>query len=350
MSAPKNQTRSRALSLVVALVIGALCLVFAVRNVDLDKTGAALANISAGGIAGYLGLIILMFIVRSWRWAIQVEGLSGERPKPVDALAICAVAFAAVFLLPFRLGEFVRPFLSERKGYMTMSAGLANSLVERITDGLITTACFAGVLFALRDQGLPDVVQSAAIGGFVLFGGATAASVVALIWQDASLQFWRRALFFLPETVREALVGLLAAFIEGLKCFRSVSAGLLYVVLSLAFWAINGVALYVLLVDLAPGFTLVGAYFTICFMVIAVMIPAPPGNVGNFHYFTKLALTLVGVSAETGLAGAVAAHALQIVALVLWAGLFVVTGRVSLKSVRDATLAGADDAQDVGKS
>lgn len=337
----------RILQLIVSLVIGGVCLWFAFQNVPIDETRAELESVAWWGHAAFVGLIFVMFVVRTERWIVQVEGVAGRRVPMREALAMNAVSFAAVFLLPFRLGEFVRPVLSLRRGLMSRSAGLALSAVERVTDGLITTAFFGLVLVFLESVTLPESVTIGGLMALMLFGSASVVLVAAVRWHDASVRFWTAVLTPIHQKLATALVGVLERFLEGLRCFKSGRALLWYVTLSLGFWALNGLSLYLLLRGMDVDVTLGGAFFSLCFLVIGVMIPAPPGNLGNYHYFAKLSLVLLGVAPAKALAFAVLTHGWQVVTLVVWGGLFLLLGDVSLERLARAALdeAGGGDAK-----
>lgn len=335
-------SRSRTIQLLISLVVGGACLWLAFSNVDLTEARAAIGRVPWWGHLAYALSLILQMWIRSLRWSIQVEGMSGRRPPLVETLAINAMGFASVFLIPFRLGELVRPYLSKQRGYMSTTAGLANTAVERILDGLITTAGFAIVLVLLGERGLPDEVALGGWGALVIFGGASVVLVVGYVYRQASERFWRRLIGLVHEGLANKLVGLLTAFLDGLACFRSWGAFVAYLVYTGVYWLLNGAAMWMVLHLMGTDAGLLGAYFTLCFLVIGVMMPAPPGNVGNFHAFAKLGLVLLGVAEGAALAFAIVIHAWQVITLVLWAGLFVVRGDVSLQRVREATQANED--------
>jgi uncharacterized protein (TIRG00374 family) len=339
-----STTLKRVIQLVVSLLIGGVCLWFAFKNVPIDETRAELEAVTWWGHAGFIGLIFVMFIVRTERWNLQVQGVAGRRVGFREALAINAVSFAAVFLFPFRLGELVRPVLSLRRGLMSRSAGIALSAVERVTDGLITTAFFGLVLVFLDNVSLPESVSIGGLMALALFGSASIVLVAAVRWHDASVRFWNALLTPIHAGLARALVGILERFLEGLRCFKNGRVLFSYVLLSVLFWALNGLSIYVLLKGMGVDATLFGAFFSLCFLVIGVMIPAPPGNLGNYHYFAKLSLILLGVAPAKALAFAVLTHGWQVLTLVVWGGLFLVTGDVSLQRLKQAALDDAGDA------
>src|SRR5204862_4476090 len=108
--------------------------------------------------AAFAASFAAQFFLRSERWRVQTRGLLGKAPSMREALGINCVANAAVFLLPFRLGEFVRPNICAQRGIMSASAGLAATALERVIDGIVTTGMFGVVLLLLHDHEVPTAV------------------------------------------------------------------------------------------------------------------------------------------------------------------------------------------------
>jgi uncharacterized protein (TIRG00374 family) len=323
--------------LLLSLIIGGVCLFLAFRNAPLGETWSEIKQVPFHFHAMYLSLILVQFVVRSKRWAVQAEGICGKAIGLREAVGINAVAFAAVFLLPFRLGEFVRPYILSQRKIMSVSEGLANSVVERVIDGLVTTAFFAVVLVLLRGQNLPNYVTSAGWLGLLVFGSASCFLVLAYLWRKWTLGWLQLITEKIHPQLAKMAVGVVERFLAGLDCFKSKTALFNYFALSIVFWLINGFGVWLMVRGLGIEQGVLLGYFTVSFMVIAVMIPAPPGNIGNFHFFTKEALVLLGVAQSTALAAAVILHAWQVIILVVWAGGFILIGDVSLARVREAT-------------
>jgi len=71
-----------------------------------------------------------------WRWLIMT-------PRPVSTASLFSatmIGFMANNVLPFRLGEFVRPALLRQKGKVSASAVLGTVAVERIGEGIFPAA------------------------------------------------------------------------------------------------------------------------------------------------------------------------------------------------------------------
>lgn len=330
-------TLRRVVQLSVSLVVGAVCLWFAFRGLDgaelsLDDVKARVAAVPAVATAGFFVLFLGQVLLRTERWRLQVRGLSGHTPGWRDALAINAFAFAAVFLLPFRLGEFVRPKLSQQRGLMSVSAGLAASAVERVVDGLLTTALF-GALLLLSPHDLPAPVRVGGLSALGIFGGAVVFFVVAFRFRALALGLIDKTVGVVHAGLAQRLRGIAGDFLDGLACFGGVGGVGVYVGLSVAYWMLNALSMLLIVRAVDATAPIDAGFFCLCFLVIGVMIPAPPGNVGNFHYFARAGLMLTGVAAAPAVATAIVLHALTVVGVVVWAGFFFFVGGFSWREL-----------------
>ncbi len=347
----------RVVSGVVGVVVGALCLVLAFRGVASTQadTGVAfdaiwsrIASVPWWSRAAFVVLMLAQFFLRTQRWRIQTRGLTGSVPSMRDSAAINAAAFAAVFFLPFRLGEFVRPNLCAQRNIMSRSEGLAATVLERVMDGIITTGFFGVVLLLMRDMSVPGYVRAAGLTALLIFGGALVFFVMAFRFRKQTLSVVDAILSRVHLRLSRAVTSMVGGFLDGLACFARPRDVLAYIALTCAYWLINAVSMYALMVGMQLAVSPVAACFCLCFLVIGVMIPAPPGNVGNFHAFARAALTVFGVAQVPSIAYAILLHAATAITVLLWALLFVLTGDVSFARLKAAAVRGTAAAVDDG--
>ena len=83
---------------------------------------------------------------RTLRWRMLLRPL-GDVPVLSARWSATVIGFGAGAVLPFRLGELVRPALVARKTGMKMSAALSSVVLERLFDMLIVLLCFLVVSF-----------------------------------------------------------------------------------------------------------------------------------------------------------------------------------------------------------
>ena len=125
------------------------------------------------GIIPYAVILVLIHFIRAWRWAPLLERLGHKVPFSV-LNSTGGISFAAIFLLPLRLGEFVRPALLARQSTVSISESMALVVLERIFDGLAVTLILLAVLFMMPEGADPEAYNRLYIGTLVslaVFGG-----------------------------------------------------------------------------------------------------------------------------------------------------------------------------------
>ncbi len=340
---------ARIIKLLLGLAVGAVCLFLAFRGVadteaqtgiKWDDIVAPIRATSWWGPVGFLLLVFVQIVLRSERWRIQVRGLTGKAPGLRESIAINSVAASAVFLLPFRLGEFVRPNLSAQRNIMRASSGLAATALERAIDGLVTTAFFGIILLLVKarnDVKLPPQVEVGGMVALAVFGGALTFFIVAFRWRSWTVRLVERILSVAHGGFARRVSSILTGFLDGLACFRKPTDVLLYVALTVIYWLLNAASMYCVMAAMKLDVDVVTAFFCLCFLVIGMMIPAPPGNVGNFHVFARSSLTVFGIAAAPAVAFAILLHALTVLSVVIMSGFFLLMGDVSVAKMRAAT-------------
>ena len=102
----------------------------------------------------YLATLAIIHLLRTVRWGILLEPVA---KIPFARLnAVSAVGFTALLVLPFRLGEFARPYLIADRPRLRVSAALSSVVVERVADGIFTAVLLLVTLFAVP-EGTPHL-------------------------------------------------------------------------------------------------------------------------------------------------------------------------------------------------
>jgi uncharacterized protein (TIRG00374 family) len=237
-----------------------------------------------------------------------------------NLVAANIVGFTVSAVFPGRLGELVKPLYLARKEGLRPGFAIGTVVVERLFD--LATMCLLLGLFLLARPLFagswpigPEAGERLAFWGTVSVAVAAAILAVTLLlyfFRERALRVVGFVLKPFPEKFRNAVVGLIREFIDGLKFFRTPGQLGLYAVLSLVVWL--GIVLFYWIFFLAyhvrvPYFLVVPYVFL---TAVGASIPTP-GMVGGFHYFSKLAMVLV-LRLDPGRAAGMTlvAHAVQI--------------------------------------
>ncbi len=332
----------RALQILAGLAISAAALWLTLRGKDLGAIWAAAHAGDYRYLPPYLVVLLAIHLVRTVRWGILLEPVA---KVPFARLnAVSAVGFLALVVLPFRLGEFARPYLIADRPRLRVSAALSSVVVERVADGL-----FTGLLLILTLLGVPEgtpglrFIRLAGWGVSGAFAGLLAFLVVAYVNRALAVRLTARLLGPVSPRLAARASAMMDAFIHGLRLVPSKRKVGLFFLLTAGYWALNGWGMQLLARAFGIELGLVDAYTVLGVLVVGVMIPAGPGMVGTFQGAVVLGLSLFvprGLADTAGVAYANVLWAAQIGMQVALGILFLFSRHVQLAKLS----AGAGDA------
>ncbi len=299
------------------LPIAALAFWVAFRGVDAGELGASIRSMDLSFIAIALLLMLGNIGFRLLRWGVIVRAYDGE----FDAVRlgrIGAIGFMAIDVLPARLGEFVRPVLLKRAG-VPFGVGMASIVLERLLD----VAILAGLLLAVLAVGdLPDLTielfgrsldlaeegRAALLTLMAILGVPAVALVVA---GDRGVALAAGLARFLPERIGALAVGMLRAFVEGLRKMGFAAAGA-GTVLTAATWVVNVGVLWCLAAALGVELGAMDAAVVTIVVSICLLLPSPAGGIGTFEAGGVAGLLLYGADHDVAAAFAITLHAVHV--------------------------------------
>jgi uncharacterized protein (TIRG00374 family) len=308
------------IKILLSLLVGALCLWLALRRMDLSATASVLRGLPLSAVLIYAATMVPTHLFRAWRWKYLLRPIGVSLPFG-RLMTVSTVGFMAILALPFRLGEFARPYYVVRSGQSRMSALLGTVAVERIVDGLVISILFfVTYIMASRTGGLgySSILAGAAWLSLIGFLSLTIFLGCALRWTERTIRLVLRATFlrrFAPATA-ERLADKLRALIHGFRALREPRDMIPFLAQTVLYWFSNGFGMWLLARDMQLAIPLTGAFAAMAFTGVLISLPNSPGLVGQFHAGVLIALgaylPAVTVSSFGG-AYAVALHGIQFV-------------------------------------
>jgi uncharacterized protein (TIRG00374 family) len=335
------------INLGLSFLVLALCLWLVWPNPhvrhELEETLRALElRTFAPYLVGYVALLATTHFFRAWRWNNLLRPIGAHLPAG-KLLAISSVGFMAILALPARLGEFARPALLRKKGHISATAVLGTVAVERIVDGLAVSLIVFGCCFALRGPHAPGWMMPTAYASLGIFLAAMLFLAFALRWPEPTVKLCV-AMTLLPQLapkLARRIEEMLHKLISGFTVLKHHKEFALFLLWSALYWGANALGMLVLARGMGLELSLVGAFATMGLVAVGITLPNSPGLVGQFHYFTKLGLSLylpLGVAETKGLAYAILLHGIQVVWYIAVGVISMLTLHVGLHDVvgRDA--------------
>ncbi|HET7754968.1 MAG TPA: lysylphosphatidylglycerol synthase transmembrane domain-containing protein [Anaeromyxobacteraceae bacterium] len=299
----------RLTQVLAGLAVSGAALWLTLRGKDIGAIWQAMVDADHRWFLPYLLTLTAIHLIRTWRYGILLEPVADVPFARLNA--VCAVGFMALVALPFRLGEFARPYLVARRGELRVSAALSSVVVERVADGLFTAVLLLVTLLGVP-EGTPGrtVLRGAGVVVFLAFGALLVFLVLASKNKALAVRITRAVLGPISNKLADRVSGMMDAFIHGLRLVPSRGKVALFFALTLAYWGLNAWGM----AALARGFGIhlgaVEAFTVLGVLVVGVMIPAGPGMVGTFQAAVMLGLSLFVPRATVDVQGAAYANAL----------------------------------------
>jgi uncharacterized protein (TIRG00374 family) len=263
----------------------------------------------------------VVYILRAVRWQYLLRPLGPTRFS--SALRATLIGFAALFLLPARAGEVLRPYLLARREGLSATAAFATIVVERLLD-LVTVALLLGAYLLLFDPGMtriaPQFLDEIKVGGLVVAAAALVAFAVVFVLAGHPERLERAALRIervLPARLAQVVARLVRAFAEGFAVMRRPADLLIAGALSVPVWL--SIAYGIWLCARAFHITLpyTGTFLLLALLVVGVSVPTP-GGIGGFHEAFRLGATaFFGAPDERAIGAAIVLHAISFVPVTL---------------------------------
>lgn len=268
----------------LAYLLGAIAIYCLIDKATLDT---ALA-LPLWVVAAMLGLSVVNYTVRAWRWLVLGRYLGFRVPVGNNVLYyLSGYCFTAT---PGKAGEAVRLWFLKSGHDVPYARSLPLMLADRIID------MWAVLILTL--------VSFAGFSAYAWQGALLAAIVVVVslpILRPRLLEpLLALAVRWMPGRVALAERGraLLAAMAD-LSSWRTYG---LTLIPSLVGWLAEGAALYLLLDHFGAGVTLANAVFVFSFSMIVGAISMLPGGLGSTEATMVILLKALGVDLSTALA------------------------------------------------
>ncbi len=330
--------------LAAVLLITAACLGWVLWGLDPEKVRAALVGARWWLLGPAIAVYWLSHGLRTWRYQLLVGEHEGERVPFWQMFSICGVGFLAIHVVPFRLGELVRPYLVTEQRGIPFGKSLGAVVVERLLDFLMLLGLLLIVAFgltlpagAIEVGGVDIVAAGQKVVGVALAAGSLFLGALWGFGQPAAA-LAGRLLSWVP-VVGPRLPAFLSAFADAPRqIFSSPATGAALLGTSVGVWVLTVIAVWFTLLafDGVPH-TLTAATVTWTAAISGSVAVPTPGFFGPFEAFCLAALMLWDVDPDAGRTFALMLHLSQFFFTIALGGYFLVKQGLSLRALVSAS-------------
>jgi len=292
------------------LLISALFIYLALRNVDMARIWTIIKSARIFFLFIVILLTFLQFIVRAWRWRILLEPI--KNTGFLNRLSTTLIGFGANAILPARLGEFIRANYLGHVEKISGSSTFGTIVVERLFDGF-TLLLF--LLIGLIGTTFPEEWRSIsgslrATGFFLLFAYIILMMILVGFKYKTRLfmDLLDRFLFFIPGHFRPKVMDTIWNFSMGIVLVKNPYKWFQIIFYSLIIWFINLYQIEMIEQALGLGLPFIATFLIMAMASLGVMIPSAPGYIGTFHLSVQYGFLFYGIGHEEGLSAAILWH------------------------------------------
>jgi len=325
----------RTLFIIASVLVSALFLWLALRNVPISEIVARIREANLAWIVVAFGLHAL----GQWTRAVRWSGLLDFKLPAMSAFHILNIGFL-LNQLPLRAGEFARMVLATRSKVPLFTAA-TSVVLERMIDTLLVVILL--VVTVPRLSRVPAEVTTA----INIFGLAVIAAFAVLLFFTRFPAIGHRTVAFverlLPFLKRLNLIRLLDHVLDGLKPLMHWRSGLHAVGWTLIAWAISAATVYALVqsLNITGVDTLALAILALCMAALSIAVPVSVASIGIFEAAVQLAGQTVGLSGTpaldaTALSLGFLFHGVNIFGYAVWGFIGLMATGISLGEVMSA--------------
>ena len=277
--------------LAIGIAVSAGCLYLALRGTDWDAVAGVLTGADPVWVVAVLLIVVLTHVVRAQRWRILLRPIGEVGLYP--SLSASMIGFGASVVLPFRLGELIRPALLARRVGCGFTPALSSVVVERLLDMVLV---LAAMLLVSLSQPMAESIRRLAM--LAAAGGGSVLAVLVVVQRNRRwAEHWLdRLLSSLPEGVALRARPAVGGILQGSAVLGDLRTSIVLVLYSALLWgtisAVYGSSLLALRIPTDP---VVGGLTTMVIVSFFVFLPQAPGFVGTWQLGCVTALGLLHV-------------------------------------------------------
>lgn len=326
--------------LITVLTIGLL--VWFLKNASLRDIWMHVRTARTDLLVLSVVFVIVTYWARAVRWQYLLAPIGNASFRNVFRATV--IGFAALSLLPARVGDVLRPYLLARKEGLPMSATLATVIMERVLDLTAVLVLLAIYVWGFSGAGSLPAAFLRPVEVSAIFAAAVAAGLLVLMWILATHPerigaFVGMAARVLPWSVSHRIEEVVSVFSGGFAAAREPRALVMAIAWSFAVWLAIAAEAWAVTIAFGIAMPFEGTFLLQGLLVIGVAVPTP-GGVGSYHAAYRWGVTnFFGAQNDQAIAGAIVTHAISFVPVVLLGLVFMAQDNLSVGRLKD--LAGA---------
>ncbi len=338
------RTEARTNLIVTARIRTAAVSVLAIALLAWFLRGANLGDVWTHVRSARVSLLLLALVFvaatfwfRTWRWQQLLAPIGPTRFRIVFRAGV--IGFAALTILPARVGDILRPYLVARQEGLTFTSTFATIIMERVLDLIAVLALMSLYVWGFADTSGWNPKLRTSIEVSAAVGGAAAAFLLVIMWVLASHPERVETLVHLtdrvlPRRVALRLGSLARTFSAGFAVAREPRGFLMALFWSFPLWVVIAAETWAVTRAFGIDLPFTGTFLLQLLLVGGVAVPTP-GGVGSYHEAYRIGVTaFFGAPNDLAVAAAIVVHAISFLPVLLVGIVFMVQDGLSFGNLK----------------
>lgn len=338
----------KGIQLVVGCAVSALMLYLVFADSNLEELRASFDRIVWWPVVPFVLLFALHYVLRSIRWRYLLPEPRRELPTLRNRFDAIILGNLASCLLPFRLGEFIRPLVFARWTEYSFGAAFISVVIERFFDLSAVLVSFFIIVQLLPN--LPEWIHVAAYS----LGVMSLALLLFLVGGCLFPRLIHRAVELavspLPRKVARALQRFADDLVNGAAVIKTPSRLLMIIVLTTLVWVTAYLQFQAVLWMFPFNQSFLLSVALGVFVALAIALPSAPGFVGVFQIGCVAAASLFAYPESDAKVYSLVVHGLTYVILIIVGFWLLAVHDLNLFELKKAAEQGGGDATASPKS
>lgn len=324
------------LKFAISLAITTGCFWWTFRGVKTDELMGAVKSANYWWALLYLLILTGVHIARTLRWGNLLSGIEKVKFRALNEAS--GIGFMMLIILPFRMGEFARPFLIAERSTIRRSAAMTSVVLERIADGLLIAVMLRILMFYVpNDHGQVNHVLVGVNMMFAVFGGGFLFLVFARWQHERAVRLIAATAGRVSPKLGEKVAHIVDGFVGAMKQLPDAKNLAMFFAWTAIYWGLNGWGMAVLSRAFEPNhLTTFQGFVVLGVLIGGLMIPAAPGSAGTFQAFIMVGMNVFlpdAVVKSSGFAFANLLWLMQIGQQILFGLILMATAKASFKGI-----------------
>ena len=284
-----------------------------------------------------LVFVAVTFWIRAFRWQRLLAPIGPTRFRTVFRSGV--IGFAALSILPARVGDLLRPYLVARQDGLPFPSTFATIVMERVLDLIAVLVLMAVYVWGFADTATWKPHLLAPIQVSAAVGGGAAIVLLAVMWVLAShperigttVHSMARVL---PHKIAVRLGDLARTFSAGFAVAREPRGFFIALLWSFPLWLAIATETFFVSRAFDVHIPFTGTFLLQLFLVIGVAVPTP-GGVGSYHEAYRFGVTaFFGAPNDRAVAAAIVVHAIAFIPVLLLGLIFMAQDGLSFNRLK----------------